>query len=98
MSSTDLLQDYVDDSEPERKKIRLRKAEDRKQRARQKESPPFDHPPSVEINGLHSFLLQSLVIDAVRCSEGTDGVLIEVTPAFVENSAKGLFGVPLGLY
>ncbi|KAF8272541.1 hypothetical protein EI94DRAFT_1697421 [Lactarius quietus] len=76
MSSTDPSQDYVDDSEPERKRIRLRKAEDKKQRT-QKQSPLFDHPPSADVSG---------------------GVLIEVSPTFVENSVKeiiGQFRVPL---
>ncbi len=33
-------------------------------------------------------LLQSSAIDAVCCPERLDGVLIEVTPAFVENAVK----------
>lgn len=101
MFSTDPSQDCVDDSEPERKRIRLQKAEDKKRRTRQKQRPLFNHPSGVEINGWHSFLIQSSVIDAVCYPEGLDGVLIEVTTAFVENTVKeiiGQFRVPLGSY
>ena len=101
MCSTDPSQDCVDDSEPERKRIRLQKAEDKKRRTRQKQSPPFNQPSSVETNGLPSFLIQSSVTDTVCYSEGLDGVLIEVTPAFAESTVKeiiGWFRVSLGSY
>ena len=93
MFSTDPSQDYVDDSEPERK--RIRKAEHAKRKIRQKQS---TNSLGVQLNSLHSLFLRSSVTDAVCCPEGLDGVLTEVTPVFVDNYVIGPFRVPLKFY
>ncbi|KAI9466906.1 hypothetical protein BJY52DRAFT_1208440 [Lactarius psammicola] len=75
--STDPSQDCVDDSEPERKRSRFRRAEAKKRRIHQKQNP--SHSTWGDNTG-------------VEICEGLDGILTEVTPAFVENPVKETIG------
>ncbi|KAI9448145.1 hypothetical protein H4582DRAFT_2051686 [Lactarius indigo] len=79
--STDPSQDYVDDSEPER---RLRWAEAKKRRTSQNQS--TTRPPASDTS------VEICVIDALYCPEGLGGVLSEATPAFVEKFVKETIG------
>ncbi|KAI9512245.1 hypothetical protein F5148DRAFT_1146285 [Russula earlei] len=85
--------DYVDDSEPERKRIRLQATETKRRRTFQKQlqrqnialahSPPLSHAPTYH----HSADGHTI------CVEGLEEVVAEVTQSHVENAAIGVIDI-----